>query len=201
MRVKKYIFSPVEDEYLIKNKKLPISQLSLMVAKPVSTTKKRLKELTGEGASTSTIKKNKISYIGKRPDLNNIAVRSRWEANIFRWLLTDSKLIIEYEPTTFSFAPFGILKGTVSYTPDFKCTIENTGEYFWIEVKGWIKAQDKTKLRRFKKFFPDEFQRLKGIPGSENTQAAKFFKEVGVDIIAMYNDLNKACKDKIKNWE
>ena len=44
--------------------------------------------------------------------------------------------------------------GTMGYTPDFKIGDPYNG-YYWIEVKGFLKAEDKTKLNRFKKFYPE----------------------------------------------
>lgn len=59
----------------------------------------------------------------------------------------------EYEPQEFWFE--GIKRGCVSYKPDFKVTNMNLTHY-WIEVKGYMDAKSKTKISRFKKYFPEE---------------------------------------------
>lgn len=107
---------------------------------------------------------------------------------------------VEYEPTTFTFTQFGVKHGTVSYTPDFKVTDEQ-GNYYWIEVKGFMKTQDKTKIRRFKKHYPEEFKRLFSVTGTEKTAAAKFFAQMGVPTYATFQDLKKKWASKIHTWE
>jgi hypothetical protein len=74
--------------------------------------------------------------------------------NISRW---------EYEPREFWFEP--IKRGCVSYKPDF-CTYEEIGQdpcsgfiefkQTWYEVKGYMDAKSKTKIARFRKYFPKE---------------------------------------------
>ena len=88
---------------------------------------------------------------GKRKDLNNQYFRSAWEANIARYLNFLLKInqikSWEYEPDTFWFEK--IKRGIRSYTPDFKIN----GDYY-IEVKGYMDAKSKTKLRRMAKYYP-----------------------------------------------
>ena len=189
-------WSPLELDYLKENRnKITISQLCITLAKSKNAINHKLAEFDGKQVK----KLNKIK-IGKRKDCNNIFFRSGWESNIFRWLRYKKYTNIEYEPTDFSFLHFGIRKGTVTYTPDFKVT-KIDGSYFWIEVKGQLQSDDKTRLRRFKKFYPDEFQHLVCIPGSEKTVAAKFFQDLGVPILTTYLNLNKKYKKVIANWE
>lgn len=94
---------------------------------------------------------------GKREDLDNRFFRSAWEANYARYLnfLVIQKQILkwEYEPQTFFFE--SIKRGTRSYTPDFK-VFDFNGSHVWHEVKGWMDAKSKVKLKRFAKFYPDE---------------------------------------------
>lgn len=94
---------------------------------------------------------------GKREDLDNRYFRSRWEANYARylnWLISLKQIARwEYEPDTFEFV--GIKRGTRFYTPDFK-VFEINGTYAYHEVKGWMDAQSKTKLRRMAKYHPQE---------------------------------------------
>lgn len=81
--------------------------------------------------------------------------RSRWEANYARYLqwLVEQKQITgwEHEPETFWFD--GIKRGCVSYLPDFRVTnLDGCIEYH--EVKGWMDARSKTKIKRMKKYHP-----------------------------------------------
>jgi hypothetical protein len=86
-----------------------------------------------------------------------IFFRSRWEflyANHLQWQLEN--MIIkewEYEPKTFWFE--SIKRGVRSYKPDFR-VLTAQGSTIWYEVKGYMDQRSKTKLARFKRFFPDE---------------------------------------------
>ena len=92
---------------------------------------------------------------GKRPDLDNLYVRSSWEANYARYLnfLVKNRAIKswEYEPITFEFE--GIKRGTRFYTPDF-LVIDNDGAEVFHEVKGYMDQKSKTKLKRMSKYHP-----------------------------------------------
>lgn len=108
--------------------------------------------------------------------------RSKWEINYANFLefLKKSGNICDwwYEPKTFWFS--GIRRGTVSYKPDF-AILERSGSINWIEVKGYLSPQDKTKLKRFKKHFPEES--IKVVDGT-------WFKKN-----------NRSLKSLIPNWE
>jgi predicted nuclease of restriction endonuclease-like RecB superfamily len=98
---------------------------------------------------------------GKRPDLGDHFFRSSWEANYARYLnfLVAQRIIAkwEYEPDTFWFE--AIKRGVRSYLPDFKVT-EPNGAVYYVEVKGWMDAKSKTKLKRMKKYHPSVDLRL-----------------------------------------
>lgn len=83
--------------------------------------------------------------------------RSSWEANFARYLqfLKQKKIIRNwwYEPQTFYFNK--IKRGIRSYLPDFKVKKLNCTHY-WVEVKGWMDAKSKTKIKRFRKYYPKE---------------------------------------------
>ena len=191
------IWSPVEVEYLKSHKDEPISQLSIALAKSRTAVSNKLKELDGKPVKSSNRKT--ISHIGKRKDLGGLFLRSSWEANVARWL-TAQGMAIMYEPKIFVFD--GVKHGTVSYVPDFALSTQtNPSIENWIEVKGMLKNSDRTRIRRFKKHYPAEYAKLKVIVGAPNTAADKFFKEMGIPVLAYYKDLDKAFKDKIKGWE
>lgn len=113
---------------------------------------------------------------GKRKDLDNIYFRSSWEANIARYY-NYIGIKWEYEPKTFIFKD--ITYGSVSYTPDFYLPEEDK----WIEVKGWMDGKSKTKLKRFKKQYPEEYKKLELIQQKE------------------YNEIKRKMCNIIKNWE
>lgn len=78
------------------------------------------------------------------------------EANVARYYIW-MKVAWEYEPKEFEFK--GIKRGNRFYKPDFYLPVYD----LWIEVKGYFRRQDKIKLRRFKKYFPEEFKKLRFI--------------------------------------
>jgi len=86
-----------------------------------------------------------------------IYFRSNWEVAYAKYLqfLKEKKLILEWEhePETFWFE--NIKRGVRSYLPDFKVT-QCDGSYHYVEVKGYMDAKSKTKIKRFKKYYPKE---------------------------------------------
>lgn len=95
------------------------------------------------------------SKSGRRDDLNNMYVRSSWEANYARYLnyLLSKNLIKkwEYEKDVFYFDK--IKRGTRSYLPDFK-VYTNDDKIEYHEIKGWMDQKSKTKLKRMEKYYP-----------------------------------------------
>ena len=118
---------------------------------------KRMK--TKEKNGTLVDKNQKVSWkqswrtIGEKKSY----FRSSWEANYARYLqyLKEKNQIKEWEhePKTFWF--LNVLRGCRSYLPDFRVTnIDNS--FYWVEVKGYMDDKSKTKLKRFKKYYPEE---------------------------------------------
>ena len=112
---------------------------------------------------------------GKRKDLNDVFFRSSWEANVARYYNLNG-IKWQFEPKTFIFEK--IKKGCISYTPDFYLPELDK----WVEVKGWMDDKSKTKLKRFEKYFPEEFSKLEMITQKE------------------YKEISKS-KHLIENWE
>lgn len=83
--------------------------------------------------------------------------RSGWEMKYatFLEMLKKGKAIKDwtYEEDTFWFEK--IKRGVRSYTPDFKIYF-NGGKHEYHEVKGWMDSKSKTKLKRMKKYHPEE---------------------------------------------
>lgn len=100
---------------------------------------------------------------GRRGDIGGQFFRSAWEANYARylnWMVTQNRIAgWEYEPHTFWFEK--IRRGVRSYTPDFRITGLD-GSKRWVEIKGWMDAKSKTKLKRMKKYHPSEVVEVLG---------------------------------------
>lgn len=130
---------------------------------------------------------------GFRPALG-ITVRSGWEANVLM-LLKSYNIPYEYEPLVFTYP---IKRGTKSYTPDIRLP-ESNGE--WIEVKGWLNQQGKTKIKRFKKYYPEEFAKLTMIISKGSKENVAFCEEIGVPNVLDYRQLKKQFRTKVDGWE
>ena len=142
-----------------------------------------------------------IAKGGYREDLKQY-FRSKFEANVARYYKYIGKLYI-YEHREFEFK--GIRRGSRFYKPDFYLPAPNR----WIEVKGWFRKTDKTKLRRFKKYYPEEFARLKFVIPDKyardkaNGEMIKFLcDDLGVDFeeIESYKEMEK-WSGLISGWE
>ena len=140
---------------------------------------------------------------GKRKDLESDYFRSKWEANYARYL-NQMEINWEYESKTFWFED--IRSGTTSYTPDFY--LPDSGR--WFEVKGQWDSKSKTKLRRFKKYHPDEFAKLwivtSDIWGNSRTaKSVRRFLLCELNLkpaqITSYPELARTYKSIISNWE
>lgn len=119
---------------------------------------------------------------GFRDDLGKIFFRSRWEANYARflnWKVQQKQIASwEYEVDTFWFEK--IRRGVRSYTPDFKITGVD-GTIWYEEVKGWMDAKSKTKLKRMAKYHPTVSVVVIGPP--------------------QYNYVEKLLSKTLPNWE
>jgi hypothetical protein len=188
----KVSWSPLEEEYLKKHRdNISLNQLTITLNKSRNAIARKLSEFDGKSLPG---KKNKKSIIGKRKDLDGQFCRSSWESNFCRYL-KEKGIFYHYEPNTFVFT--GIKRGTLSYLPDLY--IPSTDEY--IEIKGQLTPQGKTAIRRFKKFYPDEFKKLRAVVERKGTAADKFFKSLGVPIIHFYSELDKKYRNVIPHWE
>lgn len=138
---------------------------------------------------------------GYRKDLNQY-FRSKMESNVARYYnFTGVKWIYEFKEFEFD----GIKRGNRYYKPDFY--LPNADSY--IEVKGWFRQCDKTKLRRFKKYYPNEFSKLWFIIPNKygrskaNGEIMQFLLDdlgVGLDKIVSYKEMER-YKALIPEWE
>ena len=94
---------------------------------------------------------------GRRPQLGGRYFRSRWEARYAAYLDWRKRrgeiLGWAYEPRTFQFP--AIRRGTRDYTPDFWIELPG-GQIEWHEVKAWLDPKSRTRLSRFRRYYPAE---------------------------------------------
>ena len=142
-----------------------------------------------------------VAKSGYREDLKQY-FRSKMEANVARYYRYMGELYI-YEYMEFEFKK--IKRGSRFYKQDFFLAVVNR----WVEVKDWFRKSDKTKLRRFKKYYPEEFVRLKFIipdkysRSKANGEMIKFLcDDLGIDFndIMNYKEIEKYSK-LIPGWE
>ncbi len=143
----------------------------------------------------------RIAKGGYREDLKQY-FRSTWEANIARYYKYIGEFYI-YEYKEFEFKT--IKRGQRYYKPDFYLPVSDS----WVEVKGFLGSPDKTKLKRFKKYYPEEFVKLKFIipdkysRSKANGEMIKFLcDDLGIDFekIMSYEEIEKYGK-LIPGWE
>ena len=146
---------------------------------------------------------NRIRYKGgKREDLDNIYLRSGTEANFARYLKF-LKVKFQYESRTFLFPK--IRRDNISYTPDFYLPKEDR----WVEVKGYFDPSSKTKLKRFKKYYPEQFEKLTVVVQDEWSEsksaieAMQFLEKLGVPParIESYKEIDRKLGGLIPGWE
>lgn len=132
---------------------------------------------------------------GARSDLDGLVVRSNWEANFIR-VLNLFNIHYEFEPIVFKFPPTPAGKPTSGYLPDIY--LRATDEY--IEIKGYLDSRGRSKLRRFKKHFPNEFAKLTVVISRTNRTNLLFFTKLGVKQILFYENISQLYANKV-NWE
>lgn len=120
-------------------------------------------------------------------------LRSTWEANFAR-IINAYDIEFEFEPKVFTFP---VKRGTKGYTPDFY--LNKTDE--WVEIKGYLDDKSKIKLKRFKRYYPDEFTKMTLIISKYSSAAKNFASLLGFTNVLFYEDIKNFYIDKIPNWE
>lgn len=146
----------------------------------------RISKYTGKGNPYSHTKS------GYRPDIK-INCRSGWEANVCR-ILQSYDIPFEFEPMIF---PFPIKRGNKAYCPDIY--LSTTEE--WIEVKGYLDKNSEIKLKRFKRFYPDDFDNLTMIISKSSKRCREFCEEIDVPTVLFYEECSRIFKARLENWE
>lgn len=104
------------------------AQLKISIVEMMSTTSKRRVNMSSAGVIT----------------------RSTLESKVLN-ALDDNAFPYEYEPIR---VPFVVTK-TRHYTPDLVIKTKS-GKIIWVEVKGWLKPADRTKMLDVKYNYPDQ---------------------------------------------
>ena len=136
--------------------------------------------------------------IGKRPDLGNRFFRSSMEANFTR-ILELLKIPYKYEERVFTFdcknKPF-------QFIPDFEVLAKGEGlPPGWYETKGWMNPSSRSKLRRFKKNYPEEAKKLTVVIYKRSDRAtAEFCKKEGFKTL-QWDTFVEKYSTKIPTWE
>ena len=151
-------------------------------------------EIIENDAVISRKKGNAYQYTktGYRKDID-MNVRSSWKANFVR-VLRIYKIDFQFEPTVFSFP---IKRGTKGYTPDFLLNRNND----WVEIKGYLDDKSKIKLKRFKRYYPDEFENFTCVISKYSNDAKNFMKDLEVPNIIFYEDFRDYYSEYIVCWE
>jgi hypothetical protein len=129
---------------------------------------------------------------GYREDLG-MNMRSNWEANVAR-IYNAYKIDFEFEPKVFTFP---IKRGTKGYTPDFYLPKHDE----WLEVKGYLDDKSKIKLKRFKRYYPDEFEKLTFVCSKYSSDAKRFANDLEIPNVVFYEDIRNFYMDKVPYWE
>ena len=119
--------------------------------------------------------------------------RSNWEANFAR-ILNAYQIQFEFEPKVFTFP---IKRGTKGYTPDFY--FPKTDE--WVEIKGYLDDKSKIKIKRFKRYYPDEFEKMTFVISKYSGDAKRFAAHIGINSVLFYEDIRNYYIEKIPHWE
>lgn len=120
-------------------------------------------------------------------------MRSSWEANFARIMRT-YKIDFEFEPKVFTFP---VKRGTKGYTPDFFLKDSD----HWVEVKGYLDVKSKIKIKRFKRYYPLEFEKFTMVISRYSSEAKKFAEELDVPNVIFYEDMRDFYSRIIYKWE
>lgn len=155
---------------------------------------KKLRVLEEEQIKAKGGKGNVYQYTrtGYRNDLG-LLFRSSWEANFAR-VLTIHGIKYEFEPETFWFP---IKRGTKGYTPDFYFPATNER----VEIKGYFDDKSRIKLKRYSKYYPEEFSNLYLLISRTSKKSQLECEKLGIEKIIYYEDFRDAYKPLIPGWE
>jgi len=71
----------------------------------------------------------------------------------------------------------------------------------WVELKGYLDAKSMTKIKRFKRYYESEFNKLTFIISKYSTDGKNFAAELEIPRVIFYEDIRSFYSDKILIWE
>lgn len=92
-------------------------------------------------------KKKEIKKPRKKITYKGQVMASKAEVNFAMWM-DEMKIEWMYEPEKWDWVP-----PKRKYTPDFK-VMRKDGTYFFVEYKGWLRPEDRTKMKAIKQQYP-----------------------------------------------
>jgi hypothetical protein len=109
-------------------------------------------------------------------------------------VLCKQKVKWTYERVVFQF--HDVSRKPFQYVPDFH---DVKSDIYW-EIKGYLRPQDRSKMKRFKKQYPEEFKKLKACLSKSNKVGIAFYEKMEIPMIFI-EDLKAEWGDKVKVWE
>lgn len=142
---------------------------------------------------------------GPAPDLGALGkqnFRSGWERNFARWLtIRGVSWTFERVSFTFQISPSSgkpYKKKPWVYIPDF----HDVQADVLYEVKGYLRSEDRSKIKRLKANYPDEFKKLRAVCSKGNKKAITFYRAQGVPVIFIEDCKAEYIKlSKVNHWE
>ena len=136
--------------------------------------------------------------------LDQISMRSSWERNFARWLclkgvvwtFEEFNYPMKINPDTGKWYP----RKPWGYLPDF---LEVKSGAIW-EVKGFFRSKDRSKVRRFRKHYPEDFKKLRVCLSRTNKKALAFYRNMGVPVLfyeEVKEEYKKLTAGKNDRWE
>lgn len=92
---------------------------------------------------------------------------------------------------------FQLKDGTKGYTPDFFTQVNSS----WVEIKGYLDAKSMTKIKRFKRYYESEFEKLTFIISKYSTDGKDFAAELEIPQVIYYEDIRNSYSSKLPIWE
>ena len=71
----------------------------------------------------------------------------------------------------------------------------------WVELKGYLDTKSMTKIKRFKRYYESEFNKLTFIISKYSTDGKNFAAELEIPRVIFYEDIRSFYSDKISIWE
>ncbi len=159
--------------------------------------KNKIKQTAASGFAKT--KKGPARDLG---DLGNQNFRSGWERNFARWLVA-KKVDWTFERVSFTFSASPTTGKSYKrkpwvYIPDFY----DTKADILYEVKGYLRSEDRSKIKRLKANYPKEFKTLVAVLSKGNKKARLFYGQQKVPMLFI-EDIKKEYQSLVKedNWE